>query len=182
MATRYLALLRGINVGGKRRVPMADLKACFEAAGQANVATYIQSGNVVFESEDKAADLGDRLESALAKEFGFEIAVVLRSHRQLKNTVARAPRGFGADPEKYRCDVIFLKPPLTPAAAMKIVTLREGVDEAAAGPGALYHSRLASKAAQSRMSRIVGTPEYQNMTIRNWNTTTKLLALLDGMR
>jgi uncharacterized protein (DUF1697 family) len=183
VANRYLALLRGINVGGRNRVPMADLRACFEGAGLVNVTTYIQSGNVVFESvEPGRTGLTDRLEHALAKEFGFAITVVLRSHQQLQNTVARAPRGFGEDPAKYRYDVIFLKPTLTPAAAMKVVSLREGVDEAAAGPGALYFWRLASKAAQSRMSRIVGTPEYQSMTIRNWNTTTKLLALLDAMK
>jgi uncharacterized protein (DUF1697 family) len=79
----------------------------------------------------------------------------------------------------YRYDVIFLKD-VTPAEAMKSVTLKEGVDAAAVGPGVLYHSRLIAKATQSRINRIVGLPVYQNMTIRNWNTTTKILALMDA--
>jgi uncharacterized protein (DUF1697 family) len=63
---------------------------------------------------------------------------------------------------------------------MKMVQLRDGVDQAWPGRGVVYFQRLSAKRTMSRMSRIVGTPEYANMTIRNWSTTTKLLALLDG--
>jgi uncharacterized protein (DUF1697 family) len=74
--------------------------------------------------------------------------------------------------------VIFLKDPLTAAEAMKTVTAKAGVDRVVAGDGVLYFSRLISKAAQSQMNRIAGTPAYRNMTIRNWNTTRKLLDLM----
>jgi uncharacterized protein (DUF1697 family) len=75
--------------------------------------------------------------------------------------------------------VIFLKEPLTASEAIKSVTTNPGVDQAFVGPDVLYFSRLTAAASRSRLPRIVGLPVYQNMTIRNWNTTCKLLALMD---
>jgi uncharacterized protein (DUF1697 family) len=75
---------------------------------------------------------------------------------------------------------VFLKHPLTSDAAMGAVGLREGVDRAWPGQGVLYFQRLGARRTQSRLSTIVGKPEYRRMTIRNWATTSRLLALLDG--
>lgn len=176
----YVALLRGINVGGKNQIKMADLKVCFEVNGFETVTTYIQSGNVVFGSRVRdLTELTDRIEAMVASTFGVAPAVVVRSHRQMKATVDASPDGFGDDPDRYRYDVIFLKAPLTSGAALKELPMKEGVDQAAAGPGALYHSRLNSRATQSRLGKLVAMPIYQRMTIRNWNTTTKLLALME---
>ena len=75
--------------------------------------------------------------------------------------------------------MIFLKAPLTSGQAMRVVKLRDGVDQAWPGSGVVYFARLSERRTQSLMSRIVGTPEYQRMTIRSWSTTTKLLGLLD---
>jgi uncharacterized protein (DUF1697 family) len=178
---RYVALLRGINVGGKNLIKMADLKACLEDHGLEDVATYIQSGNVVFGSGATGlTELTDRIEGVLAATFGYEASVVLRSRRQMRAIVDRAPAGFGDDPARYRYDVIFLKAPLTARSAMRRVPTKEGVDRAYEGSGVVYFSRLTSRAAQSRLSRVVSTPVYRNMTIRNWNTTTKLTRMLDG--
>jgi uncharacterized protein (DUF1697 family) len=80
----------------------------------------------------------------------------------------------------YRYDVIFLREPLSAAEAMQDVKTREGVDQAVAGDGVCYFARLVSRATQSYLNRIVALPVYQSMTIRNWNTTTKLLSLLDA--
>ena len=96
----------------------------------------------------------------------------------MRAIVDRAPNGFGAEPSKYRYDVVFLKAPLTAKTASKDVPIKEGVDRLWPGTGVLYSSRLISRATQSRFSRIVSLPTYQQMTIRNWNTTTKLLQLL----
>jgi len=175
---RYVALLRGINVGGRNRVPMADLRAVFDAAGFADVATYIQSGNVVF-SAAGSSGLEGRIEAALAVRFGASIPVVVRSLRQLRTVVRAAPLGFGERPDEYHSDVIFLKAPLTPANAMAAVQLRDGVDAAWPGTGVLYFERLSARRTQSRLSSIMGTPAYQQMTIRNWRTTTTLLAMLE---
>ncbi len=179
--TLYIALLRGINVGGGNVIRMADLRACFEANRMKNVATYIQSGNVVFESaEADHGKLTDKLEKVLSKAFKpYEARIVLRSHERLGQIVRKAPKGFGSEPQKYRYDVMYLKEPLTVADALKSVTTKTGVDQVAAGTDVLYFSRLTAKAAQSHLSRIVGMPVYQGMTIRNWNTTCKVLALMD---
>lgn len=173
--SRYVALLRGINVGGKNLIKMPALKACFEGNGFEDVATYIQSGNVLFSSAGgRAAALTERIEAMLAETFGYEATVVVRSRTQMRTVVGRAPKDFGAEPATYRYDVIFLKEPLTAKTAMTSVPTRPGVDEAHAGAGVLYFSRLVEKATQSRLSRIVASPIYPNVTIRNWNTTTKL--------
>ena len=179
-ASQYVALLRGINVGGNNVIRMTELKNCFEKLGFDDVATYIQSGNVLFKaSETNLARLTGRIESDLAKQFNYPSRVVVASHDELKQAVEHAPKGFGSQPAKYRYDVIFLRAPMTAADAFKSITTKAGVDEAWAGEGVLYFSRLIAKAAQSRLSRIVQLPVYQSMTIRNWNTTTKLRALMD---
>jgi uncharacterized protein (DUF1697 family) len=177
---RYVALLRGINVGGANPILMADLRACFQEAGFGEVATYIQSGNVVFSSSERdAAVLTERIERVLSATFAYEASVVLRSRAQMRAVVQRAPVRFGTEPERYRSDVLFLKAPLTARAAMREVTTREGVDRAWEGPGVLYFDRLTERASQSRLTRIVSLPIYRQLTIRNWNTTTRLLAMLE---
>ena len=176
---QYLALLRGINVGGKNIIKMAELKTCFEAQGYQRVRTYIQSGNVLFFSDEPdRARLAGQIEEALSKTFDYESRAVLRSFDEVKEVVGSAPEDFGSEPETYRYDVIFLKEPLTAVEAMESVTAREGVDRAFAGNGVLYFSRLISRASQSHLTRIIGTPVYQSLTIRNWNTTTKLLEMM----
>src|ERR1043166_1904609 len=179
---QYVALLRGINVGGRNLIGMPALKACFEDLGFQNVRTYIQSGNVLFEAPGSdQAKLTKQIEDALSKRFDYESRIVLRSRKQMKDVVAHAPVGFGSDPASYRYDAIFLKEPLTAAQAMKSVRTKEGVDQAYAGKGVLYFSRLISKATQSQLARLITMPVYQSMTIRNWNTTTRLLHMLEAM-
>lgn len=175
----YVALLRGINVGGKNLIRMPALKASFEAGGFEDVVTYIASGNVLFRAPRPGTALADRIERMLSTAFDYRASVVLRSHAQMRATVEGAPEGFGRDPAAYRYDVIFLKEPLTASAALKQVPTREGVDEVDAARGVLYWSRLTSRATQSRISRVVSMPIYQSMTIRNWNTTTALLRMMD---
>jgi uncharacterized protein (DUF1697 family) len=173
----YLALLRGINVGGKNLVPMADLRTAFEEMKFDQVATYIASGNVLFGApRQKRETLTSRIESKLSERFGTELRVVVVSQSELGKVVEGAPRGFGSD--SHRCDVIFLRRPLTVKKTFGLLETKEGVDSAWAGAGVLYFSRLAARASSSRMSRIVALPEYQNMTIRSWSTTVKLRDLM----
>ena len=181
-ATRYVALLRGINVGGRNLVGMADLRRCFEEQGYDEVSTYIQSGNVLFETEAPSRSLESDLETMLERHLDVPIRVMLRSHQQLRNVIARAPDGFGATPARYHSDVIFLKDDLSPRKALAVVELRDEVDEAWTGPKVLYFARLSARRTQSKMGRIVGSPEYKLMTIRSWSTVTKLLGLLDARR
>jgi uncharacterized protein (DUF1697 family) len=179
--TQYLALLRGINVGGASLIKMAELKKCFEGSGLEHVSTHIQSGNVIFEaSAGDEARLTKKLESAISKAFShYQARIVLCSHAGLTQVVRKAPSGFGSQPDTYRYDTMFLKAPLTASKAMKSVATRPGVDEVAAGPGVLYTRRLIARSSQSYLTRLVGSPIYTDITVRNWNTTTKLLALMD---
>ncbi|HET9248316.1 MAG TPA: DUF1697 domain-containing protein, partial [Actinomycetota bacterium] len=110
--------------------------------------------------------------------FDYVPTVVVRSRTQMRAIVEGAPRGFGTQPAKYRYDVIFLKEPLTAKKAIGEVPTNPAVDAAHAGAGVLYFSRLAAKATASRLGKIVASPIYRNVTIRNWNTTTKLLSLM----
>ena len=177
----YVALLRGINVGGKNLIRMPALKACFEENGFEDVATYIQSGNVLFSSSELGnTALTDRIEAMLADAFDYVPTVVVRSRRQMQGVVARAPKGFGTQPAKYRYDAIFLKEPLSAKTALKAVPTNPAVDTAHAGTGVLYFSRLTAKATASRLNKIVSSPIYPRVTIRNWNTTTKLLSLMEA--
>ncbi len=175
----HVALLRGINVGGRNKIAMADLRATFEARGYRGVATYIQSGNVLFGSDAGPASLEDDIEALLEERFGTTITVVVRSHAELHHVVTGSPQGFGATPDTHHFDVVFLKAPLTAERAIEVLDPRPGVDRAWAGAGVLYVERLRARRSESRLSRVVGTPEYRRMTIRNWNTTTRLLSLLD---
>ena len=177
---RYVALLRGINVGGNNIIKMVELKACFEKMGCTNVSTYIQSGNVVFDAKEKKREtLTKNIEHTLSKQFGYTAVVVIVSHAELKKIVSTAPNGFGTKPDLYRYDVVFIKPPLKSAAAIQDIRTRDGVDLVVAGRGVLYFSRLIKNVSKSYMSKIVLLPVYKQMTIRNWNTTSKILGLME---
>ena len=178
----YVALLRGINVGGKNMIGMPALKESFEADGFEDVVTYIQSGNVLFRGTGSGAALATRIEKMLTKTFDhYKAWVVVRSHAQMRTIVEKAPKGFGKHAQSYLYDVVFLKEPLIASAALNKVSARENVDEVHAGRGVLYFSRLKSRATSSRLNRVASLPIYQNMTIRNWNTTTRLLRMMDKL-
>jgi uncharacterized protein (DUF1697 family) len=176
--TTYLALLRGINVGGKGLIKMTDLRAAFEALELEDVTTYIASGNVLFDApRQKRDELASRLESHLSREFDMDLKVVLLTEAQLRGVLDGAPRGFGA--KTHLCDVIFVRKPFTVRKAFAVLETREGIDRAWAGKGVIYYARLASRASGSRLSKFAGLPEYKHVTVRSWSTTTKLLAKLD---
>ena len=177
----YVALLRGINVGGRNLIRMPALAAAFEADGFGEVRTYIQSGNVIFTAPRTGSrELTRRIEAMLAEAFDYVPTVVVRSRKQMRSIVDGAPKGFGSKPDEYRYDVIFLKEPLTAAKAIGEVPTNPAVDTSAAGTGVLYFSRLTAKATASRLGKIVGSPIYSRITIRNWNTTTRLMSLMDA--
>jgi uncharacterized protein (DUF1697 family) len=180
MGTTHLALLRGINVGGRNRILMADLRACFESAGYENVRTYIQSGNVIFGGGgDDRAGLTRAIEAMLADAFDYRATIALRDLAEMRAVVDGAPNGFGHEPDAFRYDVLFLLPTLDARDALAALTLREGVDAAWSGPAVVYSRRLIERASQSGLSRIASHPFYQQMTIRNWNTTVKLRSMME---
>ncbi len=184
MPKTYVALLRGINVGGKNLLPMAKLKTCFEDLGCSNVSTYIASGNVVFESSKPASGLSKAIQDCLPKKFKLDsqqIKVLLLSQKQLRNVIKKAPKGFGAEPSKYHSDIIFLMD-LSPAEAFKAFSPKEGVDKIWKGSLTIYSQRLSALRTKSRLSKVMSSPLYKKMTIRTWNTALKLLQMMDATK
>ncbi len=176
----YVILMRGINVGGKNKVSMAGLRTCLEELGFSNVLTYIASGNVILKSNKRAGGIKAQIEEALPGNFKLDselIKVLALSLGQLQAVIDNKPKGFGEQPEKYHSDAIFLMG-IDSAQAMPVFDPREGVDKVWPGDGVIYSQRLSSERTKSRLSKIVGTQAYKSMTIRNWNTTTKLLEIL----
>ena len=177
----YIILIRGINVGGKNKVPMAGLKKCLENLGFSNVSTYIASGNVILESDKHADEVKTKIEEALPESFNLDdelIKVLALTHKQLQAVIDDKPEGFGEQPDKYHSDVIFLIG-ITPKQVLPAFSPREGVDRIWPGDGVIYSQRLSSQRTKSRLNRVMATPAYKSMTIRNWNTTTKLLSILE---
>lgn len=182
----YVALLRGINVGGANPIAMDALAASFREAGYEDVRTHIQSGNVLFSTDvtDVTAASGGpaletALESMLHERFGAEIPVIIRTRDELAAVVAGAPPGHGS--ADLRSDVFFLKHPLTADEVMaELPELREGVDTMTPGSGVLYFSRVKAQATKTRVQRLLAMPVFRRMTVRTWGTTTRILTLLDS--
>ena len=175
----YVALLRGINVGGRNAVAMADLRAAFDHAGYRDVRTYINSGNVLFGTDRPSKGLEDEIEHFLERRFDVPLVVVVRSHAQFGAVVHDAPDEFGAHTSRYHSDVLFLKRTVNARRLLADIPLREGVDRSWAGAGVIYFERLSARRTQSKLSRFASMPAYKQTTIRSWSTTTKLLAMLD---
>jgi uncharacterized protein (DUF1697 family) len=178
-ARGYVVLLRGINVGGKNRVPMAELRRLLLEDGFEQVTTYINSGNVLLRSALDAATIAARVETLLHERFELDsplIRALVLTDEQLAAVVADKPAGFGERPDEYHSDAIFLID-LDAEQALSVFSPRDGVDRVWAGNGVIYSQRVSALRTRSRLGKIAGTPEYKAMTIRNWNTTTKLLAL-----
>ena len=134
---RHVALLRGINVGGRNLIRMPALAAAFEAEGFAEVSTYIQSGNVIFTAPRAAsAALTERVEAMLADAFDYVPTVIVRDRSQMRSVVEQAPRGFGSEPDRFRYNVIFLKAPVTAATCRIVGPTRDWRDiETSCGSG-----------------------------------------------
>jgi uncharacterized protein (DUF1697 family) len=177
---KYLALLRGVNVGGNSLIKMADLKTAVEKSGFSKVKTYINSGNVIFESAEKgSAKIAKILEEILGKTFELDSRVTVLTLAQLKNIVKEAPDKWKTSND-LRCYVAFLLADVTPAEVIKEIKLKEGVDFANAGPGVVYMTTLLSGITKSSFSKLVSKPVYQYLTMRNFNTVQKMLELMEA--
>jgi uncharacterized protein (DUF1697 family) len=181
-----VVLLRGVNVGGKNRLPMAELRSRLGAAGLEDVTTYIQSGNVVLRSGLDADALAATIERILTAELGLDGSVVRAlaiEHEAFARIVSQAPDEFGEDDGRYRYYVVFLID-ARPGEAMEQIDVRPGVDAAWQGDAAIYYrlpSLASPDATKSRLTRVTQKPVYRSMTIRNWKTTTRLLRMLEAM-
>lgn len=178
----YIILIRGINVGGKNKVSMAALKEHLIEAGFSNVITYINSGNVIIRSDKSPKIIKDISEKILIDHFASDaepIKVLVLTHKELETIIKNKPKNFGESPEKYHSDAVFVID-IPTSDALAVFDPREGIDMIWPGNGVVYSQRLSAERTKSRLNKIIGTPAYKSMTIRNWNTTTKLLELAEA--
>ncbi|HEY1145691.1 MAG TPA: DUF1697 domain-containing protein [Allosphingosinicella sp.] len=175
---RFVALLRGINVGGHNKVSMADLRAVGEGLGWSDVSTYIQSGNLIFGAAGKVDALESALEAALAERFGVAVAVIARTAPQWAGHVASNPFPEAAEAEPNRLMLCLAKK--TPRADCDAALQEKARDgEKVRLVGATLWIHYPARAGQSRLSpslidRLVGSP----VTARNVRTALKLEAML----
>jgi len=176
----YVALLRGINVGGNNLVDMRRLKATFERLGLENVRTYINSGNVLFDTKRRGRpQLTKAIAAGIAEDFGVDMGVLLRTADELRALVDAIPAKWTND-TTMKCDVYFLWPAIDRAKVVDEVPRNPEIEDLRYLPGALVRRIDNDKRTKSPMTKIVGTPIYKQMTARNINTVRKLAALAAG--
>jgi uncharacterized protein (DUF1697 family) len=175
----YLALLRGINVGGNNMIKMAELKTCLEDAGFHNVRTYIQSGNVIFKAQDDdTAKLEKRMEEIIQERFGMQIRVAVFSKDEWSAILDNAPEKWGKEMDWKHNILVLLRPYTTDNAVAAIGELKPDIEMMIAGKGVLYQSASIKMVGRTTTGKLASNPIYKQMTIRNYNSATKLLALL----
>lgn len=175
---KFIALLRGINVGGNNKVSMAELKLCFEELGFQNVKTYINSGNVIFDSDktDKAM-LVRICEESIQKRFGFQVICFVMFAEELKLALLNAPSWWDND-ENSKHNAIFVIEPVRPQDIIKEIGEAKSDYESVGTFGQIiFWSTPIKTFSHSRYSNIVGSKLYKSITIRNANSTKKLAEL-----
>jgi len=180
MSSSHLALMRGINVGGKNKLPMADLAAMFTAAGCQEVRTFIQSGNILFSATNPlAAKLPDLIAAQITKRFGYRTPVVLRTAAELKNVVRANPFLAQGLPED-NLHVLFLADRPTPAAVKTLDPNRSAPDQFIVRGREIY-LHLPNGVARSRLTNDYFDTKLSTIsTGRNWRTVTKLWELIEA--
>lgn len=175
---RYIALLRGINVGGKNTVPMKELKAAFEEDGFLDVITYINSGNIIFSSAISEAQLvKTRCEALIQKRFGLTITVMVISGRDLREALASAPDWWDNDKESKH-NALFVIPPATVEEVFgEVGDTKPEYERVDYFGKVIFWSAPIKTFSRTRWSKIVGSTAYGSITIRNANTAKKLAEL-----
>jgi uncharacterized protein (DUF1697 family) len=174
MTVRHVSLLRGINVGGHNLIPMARLRAIYESVGCEDVATYLQSGNVVYRRTRAPARLAAEVEAAIRATFGHDVRVLGRTHAALERIVAADPF---PDAEPARRLVLFLHAAPAPAVAKELGRVTSGRDEAIL-IGKEFHLHCPDGLGTTKLVGILSDRRLGvAATGRNWRTVTRLLEL-----
>lgn len=175
---KYIALLRGVNVGGNNKISMRDLKTCFENAGFQNTMTYINSGNVLFDSdEEDASALAKKCEEIIERQFGFSIRLALIDANALKEALEHAPEWWGNDPDSKHNAIFLIEPAKAKDVVADVGAIKPEYERLDAYNEVIFWSAQIKTFSRTRWSKIVGTKAYQNVTIRNSNTAKQLLEL-----
>jgi uncharacterized protein (DUF1697 family) len=174
----YVALLRGINVGGKRKVDMATLSRVFERVGAHKVRTYINSGNVIFTDNRPPTGLARELETAIEDEFGFHVKVLLRDLDSIRTVTKAIPDDWVND-RTERTDVWFLWEDHDSPDVVEGLTVRDGIDEVFYVDGAVVWRADGEQLTKSGRGKVIGTRLYKSLTARNVNTVRKIHSIME---
>jgi uncharacterized protein (DUF1697 family) len=176
----YVALLRGINVGGNNIISMKELVDTFERLGFGTIKTYINSGNIVFTtSAANDTALVKKIETAIYERFGFEVRVVVKSRPEVAAIVKKIPPQWVTD-KHMRTEVLFLWSGVNKPSVLKQIATNPDVDRLLYVKGALIWNFDRADYKRSKIDKFIGTYVYKNMTGRNANTTRKLLSMMEG--
>lgn len=174
----FVALLRGVNVGGNNMISMSSLKKSFKAVGFSDVLTYINSGNIIFKSKEAdARNLEKQIEQVLSKDYQLDSKVVVRSFSEMEKIVESLPQTWTGD-SRWRYSVIFLRHSIDSEDILHELEVKEDIEEVVYCPGALFWSAQVSDLTRTNMLKLSSRKMYQDMTIRNLNTTRKLYELM----
>jgi uncharacterized protein (DUF1697 family) len=170
----HVALLRGVNVGGRAAVDMRRLRGTFVRLGFTGVRTYINSGNVVFGvPAGSDGTLTERIEAAIAEDFGLDVPVLLRTAEELGGVVDAVPAGWVND-ATMRCDVLFLWPEVDRPSVLDDVPHRPEIEDLRYIPGAVVRRIDRENVSRSPLTKIAGSDLYRRITMRNITTVRKL--------
>jgi len=177
----YVALLRGINVGGKNKVEIKKLKTTFELLGFSNVVTYINSGNIIFEELSKESSvIVSEIESAIRQDFQLEIKVLVRNSENIEAICREIPTTWVKN-EMMRTDVMFLWEKFDRPQIIDLLPI-SSVDNVKYLSGAVLWNVEGKNYSKSGMIKLMGTELYKNMTIRNVNTVRKLHQIMTTIK
>jgi uncharacterized protein (DUF1697 family) len=179
MARRAILMLRGINLGRNRRVPMPDLRALFTEAGYENVQTYVQSGNVVLGAAAPPGQLEDEAQRLISERFGFDVPVVVRTREELAAVVALNPLGdVATEPKRYQ--VSFCMEEVAPGVVATLQAAVVGAERLVAHGRELYAWHPDGVARSKMWNALAGRGLGTVATARNWATVTTLLEMASG--
>jgi uncharacterized protein (DUF1697 family) len=176
---RYVALLRGINVGGKTLIKMADLRTCVEGLGFDDVSTYIASGNVLFATDGDADRLADTIEHAIEERFELPVKVVVLDRTAYGRIVKAIPKAWIGD-DAVRANIAFVRPGTDAKNVVGELDPDPEVEEVKAVKGAILWATRRDALNRSALRKLIAGAAYKELTVRNLNTTLKLQKLLDA--
>ncbi|TGM19701.1 DUF1697 domain-containing protein [Leptospira meyeri] len=166
---KYIALLRGINVGGNRKVEMKKLRSLMESLGYTEVSTYINSGNIIFESEDDTNTVRFKIEKSFEKVFKFEIPTIVKTEKEMKKIANAIPKEWQND-STQRTDVAYLFPEADSKKIIEELPLKKEFLEIRYSKGALIWNIKRENVNKSQLAKLISHKLYKSMTIRNVNT------------
>lgn len=180
-ATVFVALLRGVNVAGNNIISMKSLKTSFEQMGFSDVSTYINSGNILFKTKERnARKLETKIEAMLSKEYRLSCKVVVRSFLEMASLIKNLPKNWNGDTE-WKYNVIFLRHSIDSEKVLENLGPKREIEKVVYYPGTLLWSARINDLKRTSMDRLASQKLFQDMTVRNTNTTRKLYELMNKM-